>query len=140
MTSDRAFLKKAIVALLDAIAQEQSPGHQESKAGRYVLISNDGTPVEVMFEKNKNAPPNIWCLERAAGAALMRSVPCRRSPASDLRAARGKDGELLYGRHSALERMQQLGEADLVCFAPETLAHVGQIIDRLRSVTAADLL
>ncbi len=139
MSTDRAFLKKAILALLDAVAQEQSPGHQESKAGRYVLISKDGAEVEIMFEKNDNAPPNLWCLERAAGTALIAAQAPRRSPAVDLRTKRGKDGELLYGRHSALEKMRQLGDADLVCFTPDSLAQVGQIIDRLRSVTAADI-
>jgi hypothetical protein len=139
MITDRAFLKAAILVVLDAVAQEQSPGHQESKAGRYILISKDGTSVEIMFEKNDSAPPNLWCLDRAAGTALIAAQAPRRSAAADLWTKRGKNGELLYGRHSALEKMPQLGGADLVCFTPDSLAQVGQIIDRLRSVTAADI-
>jgi hypothetical protein len=52
---------------------------------------------------------------------------------------RGKDGEPLYGRHSALQKMPQLGQADLVCFVPNSVAELGQIIDRLRDVGAGDL-
>ena len=49
-------------------------------------------------------------------------------------------GNLLYGRHSALEHTPHLGVADLVCFAPDTFQEVGEIIDQLLAVTAADLL
>jgi hypothetical protein len=140
MTADRPFLKAATLGVLNAVAQEQSPGHQDSKAGRYVLTSRSGVSVEVMFEKNDSAPPNLWCLERAAGEALIAALAPRPSPASDLRTKRGKNGDLLYGRHSALEKMPQLGEADLVCFALSSLTELGQVIDRLRSVTAADLV
>ena len=134
MNTDRAFLKKAILGLLASVAEERSPGHQEIKADRYVLISKDGIPVEIMFEKNDDAPPNLWCLERAAGEALIAALAPKRSPKVELWKKPDQ-----YGRHSALRVMPQLGEADLVCFNPGTLAQVGQIIDRLRSVTAADL-
>lgn len=139
MTADRRFLKDAIRGPLDAVAQKHPQGHRSSKAARYVLTSQDGTPVEVMFEKNEDSPPNIWCHMGAAGEALIAALNPRRSPASGLWTERGKDGEPRYGRHSAVEHMPQLGGADLVCFAPETLAEVGQIIDRLRGVTASDL-
>jgi hypothetical protein len=36
--------------------------------------------------------------------------------------------------------MPQLGEADLVFFAPETFQEGGEIMDRLLSATGADLL
>ena len=107
MSCDRTFLKKAILGLLNAVAREQPPGHQESKAGRYVLISKDGAEIELMFEKNDMAPPNIWCLEVAAGEALIATLSPRRSPAAGLRKELGAKGELLYGRHSALERMRR---------------------------------
>jgi len=140
MSEDRTFLKRAILALLDAVAREQSPGHQDSKAGRYVLASRDGSSVEIMFEKNHDAPPNIWCLERAAGKVLVAELAPKLSPKAKLWTKAGKHGEALYGRHSGLRMMPQLGDADLVCFSPDSLAQVGQIIDRLRSVTASDLV
>jgi len=140
MTGDRQFIKDAAVALLGAIAKEPTLGHQAVKAARFVLTSRPGVDVEIMFDKNPKRPPNLWCLEKAAGAMLIGMLRPKRSPASLLRKRIGKDGKAEYGRHSALEPMAQLGDADLVCFAPQSLADLGAIIDRLRSVTAADLL
>jgi hypothetical protein len=140
MTEDRQFIKDAAVGLLGAVAQEHRLGHQPSKAARFVLTSQHGTNVEIMLEKDERSPPNLWCLEKAAGAALIGKLRPRPSPARLLRTSLGPDGKPRYGRHSSLERMDQLGEADLVCFAPRSLAELGEIIDRLRSVTAADLL
>lgn len=139
MTDDRPFLKHAIPRLLDTVAGEHSLGHQPSKAVRCIFTSRDGTLVEIMFQKDEGSPPNIWCHAGAAGEALIAPMSPRRSPASGLWTKRGKDGKPRYERHSALEDMPQLGDADLVRFTPENLAQVGQIIDRLRGVTASDL-
>jgi hypothetical protein len=139
MSISRTLLKRAILSLLDGVAQEQSPGHQDSKAARYRLTSEHGAEIEIMFEKNDTAPPNLWCLECAAGAALIAGHDARLSRAADLWAKRGRNGEPLYGRHSGLRVMAQLGEADLVCLTPSSLAQVGQIIDRLWSVTPAEI-
>ena len=137
---DRQLLKDGAVALLTAIAEDHPLGHQSSKAARFVLTSRHGVKVEIMFEKNMTSPPNLWCLEKAAGRALIARLKRKLSPASELRTSYGPDGEVQYGRHSSLERMDQLGEADLVCFVPESFAEIGEIVDRLRSVTASDLL
>ncbi|WP_139323317.1 hypothetical protein [Roseomonas sp. TAS13] len=139
MMEDRQFLKDGAVGLLTAIAEEHPLGHQPSKAARFVLTSRHGVKVEIMFEKNMTSPPNLWCLEKAASPALIARLKPKRSSASKLRTSRGPDGKVQYGRHSSLERMGQLGEADLVCFAPDSFAEIGEIIDRLRSVTASDL-
>lgn len=140
MIEDRQFLKAAAIGLLGSIAKEHPLGHQSSKAARFILTSRHGAEVEIMFEKDDRSPPNLWCLERAAGAALIGNFRPKLSPVCLLRTTFGPDGNLQYGRHSSLERMEQLGDADLVCFAPASLAELGEIIDRLRSVTAADLL
>lgn len=140
MTVDRKVIKDATIGLLSAIAQEHPLGHQPNKAARFTLKSQHGVNVEVMFEKDDHSPPNLWCLEKAAGAALVSKLRPRSSPARLLRTTLGSDGRPQYGRHSSLERMKQLGDADLVCFSPQSLAELGEIIDRLRSVTAADLL
>ena len=136
---DRQLLKDGAVGLLMAIAEEHPFGHQPSKAARFVFTSCHGVKVEIMFEKNMANPPNLWCLEKAAGPALIARLKPKPSPASKLRTSYGPDGKVQYGRHRSLERMEQLGEADLVCFAPDSFAEIGEIIDRLRSVTASDL-
>ena len=73
------------------------------------------------------------------GAALIAVLQPRRYPSSVLWAKRGAGGERLYGWHSALRAMPQLGEANLVRFTSACLAEAEQIIDRLRAVTPADL-
>ena len=140
MTNERQFLRASALGLLGAVAQEHPLSHQSSKAARFILTSRHGVDVEVMFEKDDRSPPNLWCLEKAAGAALIGKLGPRSSPARLLRTTLGSDGKPQYGRHSSLERMEQLGDADLVCFSPQSLAELGEIIDRLRSVAAADLL
>jgi hypothetical protein len=139
MSEDRQFLKDAAFAMLGAIARKHPLGHQASKAARFILTSRHGAEVEIMFEKNPESPPNFWCLDKAAGAALIARLSPRASPARLLRTARGSDGMPHYGRHSSRERMPQLGEADLVCFALRSLTELGEITDRLRSITPSDL-
>ena len=137
--TDAAPLKRDILGLLDAVADEHPLGHQPRKAARYVLLSRHGARVEIMFEKNADSPANLWCHERAAGAALIATLQPQRYPSSALWAKRGAGGERLYGRHSALRAMPQLGEADLVRFTPTCVTEAEQIIDRLHAVTPADL-
>lgn len=140
MTEDRQFLKTAAIGLLGAIAMEHPLGHQHSKATRFILTSRRGVDIEIMFEKDDRRPPNLWCLEKAAGTALIGKLQPTLSPARLLRTSIGPDGKLRYGRHSSLERMEQLGDADLACFTLRSLTELGEIIDRLRSVSAAELL
>lgn len=140
MTEESQFLKEAAVGLLAAIAKEHPLGHQPSKAARFVLTSRHGVDVEVMFEKDDGSRPNLWCLEKAAGAALIGKLRPSLKPARLLRASLGSGGKAQYGRHSSLEHMNQLGDADLVCFSLRSVTELGEIIDRLRSVSAADLL
>lgn len=140
MTEERQFLKEAAVGLLGAVAKEHPLGHQASKAARFLLKSRHGIDVEIMFEKNGGSPPNLWCLEKAAGAALTGKLRAKLLPAHLLRTSSGPDGKPQYGRHSSLEQMDQLGDTDLVRFAPESLAELGEIIDRLRNVSASELL
>jgi hypothetical protein len=139
MSAESQRFKSALVGLLDAVAVEHPRRHQKIKAQRYVLTSRRGAEVEIMFEKNEDSPPNLWCFASAAGPKLIADVPNSPSPAADLWTRRGNKGQPLYGRHSALERLPQLGEADLVCFAPTSLELVGQILDGLLDVTTAEL-
>lgn len=138
MSLDRDTLKLAAVALLDSLADPHPLGHQESKARRYVLTAPGGTALELMFEQDPDSRPNLWMLAKA-GALSGSYPPHRLFPAASLRTKRGKDGKLLYGRHSALERMPQLGDADLVCFIPTNLQELGAVLDRALAASAAGI-
>lgn len=140
MTEEQKFLKAAAMGLLAAVAEEHPKGHQRRDGARFVLTSKFGADVEIMFEKDDKHPPNLWCLEKAAGAALIRKFRPTPKPASALWTSIGSDGKPEYGRHSALKPMPQLREADLVYFTLRSLGELGEIIDRLRSITAADLV
>jgi hypothetical protein len=124
---DRATLKRAIVALLDTLASEHPQGHQRSKGRRYVLRSEFGADVALMFEQNEGSPPNLWVEERL-GAPLKgcTATAPKRSSAAALFRSPGK-----YGRHSALQSMPELEAADLLCFAPRDLEEVGRLLDGL---------
>lgn len=130
MTIDRATIRQAITSLLDTIGKEHPLGHQASKARRYVLSVPGGKPHEVMFEQNLKSP-NIWITVEAAGPLVGGTISQKHSPATSLRTTTGATGQINYGRHSALEPMRELGDADLVCFAPKSLAEVGAILDQL---------
>jgi hypothetical protein len=128
---ERIAFKKAAVALLGSLADTHPLGHQGVKANRYILKRKDGTSLEVMFQKDKDAPPNIWAEERFLSSFLGGSIPCGRSPAASLYSKIGADGKPQYGRHSALEKMPGLGLADLICVAPRNLQELGRILDQL---------
>jgi hypothetical protein len=134
----RAQLKKAIVALLDSLAEEHPLAHQNSKAARYVLVTLGGAHIELMFEKNDGVSANLWCLDKAV-ARLTGGPTVSHSPASALYTKQNDQGETLYGRHSSLKKMPQLGRADLVCFRLETLREAGMILDHLLSLKPADI-
>lgn len=134
MPIDRSHLKTAIAAILDALAVEHPLGHQDAYARRYILTARSGRRIEVMFERSPRTPANLWIESRVAGALTTSAIKQRPSPASDIYATPGKSGDPQYGRHSALEKMPDLGMADLICLQPETLAEAGAVIDCLLAV------
>jgi hypothetical protein len=92
-----------------------------------------------MFEKNETVPANLWCLDKAGGSLANGSVLAAASPAAIVHARVNDDGTTLYGRHSSLENMPQLGAADLVRFRIETLTDAGALLDHLLALTPGDL-
>ena len=129
---DRKTLKLLATAMFDTIAEEHPLKHQDVYARRYLIRAGSGRDVEIMFEADPDkAPPNIWMLESVAAPLLGRPIKHKTKPAGELRTKLGKDGKPTYGRHSALEKMPQLGEADLVYFTPQSLEEVGRIMDAL---------
>lgn len=136
---EREQLKHSVTALLDSLAAEHPLGHQDSKAARYVLTTPTGAKLEIMFEKNAKSPANLWVLEKAAKGLAPSALRFTRSPSSSLRAKANAQGAILYCRHSALENMPQLGDADLYRFPIASLTDAGIILDHLLALDRADL-
>lgn len=110
-------LKRHCLARLNERAMEHPSGHQGQLAARFLLKRSDGDVVELMFEKGPKSPPNLWVANNRVGGLIEQSgLQFRLSPASILFTKKGSNGKPLYGRHSALKPMQELGHSDLVCF------------------------
>jgi len=120
--------KKQVEKLLDQAGREHASKHQPSKANRYVIQVMGGFPFQVMFEKGAKSPPNIWCLANVANHVT--GIECEIDRADRLRQVPGQ-----YGRHSALEQMPQLANADLAKFVPKTLTDVRAIIDAIKALS-----
>ncbi|MGO7375050.1 hypothetical protein ACC721_07260 [Rhizobium ruizarguesonis] len=127
MSLDTNF-KKQIERLLDQAGREHRSKHQGVYANRYVIHVTGGVPFDVMFEKGAKTPPNIWCVAKVA--EHVEDVECEIDRADRLRQVPGQ-----YGRHSALEHMPQLANADLAKFVPKTLTHVRAIIDAIKDLS-----
>ena len=136
--TERALVKRAVVALLNEIADEHSAGHQDEYAARYVLTTADASVLEILVEKGPKSPTNIWVLEKAGRRLRQQGVSFKLSPKSKLWSKQGTNGST-YGRHSGLLKLDQLRDEDLMCLAPENLEQLGTIVDHLLTVTAADL-
>lgn len=127
MTQDMQF-KKQVEKLLDQAGREHSSNHQPSKANRYVIGVTGGFPFQVMYEKGAKTPPNIWCLAKVADHVT--GVDWEIDRADRLQQVPDQ-----YGRHSALEQMPQLANADLAKFVPKTLTDVRAIIDAIKALS-----
>lgn len=134
MTLSRAALKGAILDRLDSLGREHPLGHQGAYANRYTLRSDHGAPIEVMFEKGEKSPANLWVRADQAGALQGGPIPLRHSPAATLYQKPSKDGGRSYGRHSALEPMPLLGQADLLCVALRSVNDLVAVIAILLKV------
>ena len=135
MTYDRGALSAAGAALLDTLAAVHLRGHQNSYANRYTITVPGGHIVEVMIEKGDGNLFHLWCEEDKVPRLLSDPQYPKRYAASELWTKIGKDGEPSYGRHSALEKMDRLGNADLVRFTPTSIKEIGDIIDALFSAS-----
>lgn len=127
MSQDTNF-KKQIERLLDHAGREHRSKHQGVYANRYVIQVMGGVPFEVMYEKGAKTPPSIWCLAKIADHVT--GVDYEIDGAGRLRQIPG-----LYGRHSALEHMPQLANADLAKFVPKTLTDVRAIINAIKTLS-----
>lgn len=131
MSTPRAQLKSAIIERLNAVCQDHPMGHQGSKAARYIFKGENGTTVEIMFEKNEGTLANLWVKEAFVSTILDGDIDYTRKPASELYQKTGKNGEKLYGRHYSMEKMPQIGQADLVRFNLTSIHQLDRILDAL---------
>lgn len=138
VNDSRAALKSAVLAMLDQVALEHPVGHQGKLAARYVLRSQNGERIELMFEKGPKSPPHLWMSRAHAAVVGDVGAVVRDYPAADLhRVADKETGKAAYGRHAALKPMRELGEADLVRLTVEDTGQVDVILERLRSLEAS---
>jgi len=125
-------LKLNCLMHLDEVAMQHPSGHQGKLSARYLLRCSDGSMAEMMFEKRPDSPANLWLAEKRVSDYLDElGIVFRRSPASVLFAKKGAEGKPVYGRHSALKPMRELGHADLVCFVISSLGDLDRILHHL---------
>ena len=114
---------------LDRIASEHRSGHQKVHARRYVVPRSDGSRAEAVIIVKPGRSLQIWCEAKVAsrlGAASLGGTP---RPGSETYSKTNDRGEMLYGRHSALKKMDQLHRGDAYHFKPSTPHEVDRIID-----------
>ncbi len=131
-TIARDVLKTAFLKRLSEVAVEHPAGHQGKLAARFILRSNSGEGIELMFEKGPASHPNLWMHQKYAKAVTSSSIEHRESPAHALFAVENEKGKKIYGRHTALLPMRQLADADLVCFKLAAVTELEAVIDTLR--------
>lgn len=112
-STNRELLKSGCLALLDAAAVEHPAGHGKLFA-RYVLRSQDGDRIELMFEKGERSRSNLWLSASHAARLGRMAIESRDFPASALYQPAEPGGKPVYGRHAALKSMRDLANADLV--------------------------
>lgn len=129
---NRNELKSYCIARLTDCAIEHTAGHQGKLAMRFRLMGSSGAVVALMFEKGLNTPANLWIAsELLCNFGAMAEMNTRSSPASAVYSTIGKNGEPIYGRHSALKTMHELNQIDLTCIQVTSAGEIDQILDHL---------
>lgn len=127
---DRRALKDQCLAILGSVAIEHPSGHSKL-AARYVLRSEDGNRIELMFEKGPQCPANLWVARSKAEELLNLGIEYHAYEASALYKADDEKLKRHYGRHSALKVMRDLANADLCRFTIERPDQLKEILARL---------
>lgn len=130
---DRAEFKRACLNLLDEVAIEHPAGHQGAYAARYILRSEAGLPIALMFEKGLRTPAHLWVATRHLPFQLPEGVKAREYPAAALYRP-ADDGEKAYGRHAGLKAMRELANIDLVRLTVETVGQLTALVQGLKAV------
>ncbi|ETD86395.1 hypothetical protein U716_03280 [Rhodobacter capsulatus B6] len=130
----RADLKRACLAMLDAMAIEHPAGHQGVYVARYLLVSRGGDRIGLMFEKGERSAANLWFARRFAGPLSEAGLTLRDYPASALHQLSSDGKARSYGRHSALKSMRDLANVDLVRITIERPTEMRLILDNLAAL------
>lgn len=134
MIISRVQLKKSILVMLDMAALPHPMGNQDAYAARYIVKASSGRELELMFQKDPKSPPNLWCLSSVINTATKQAVEHKEKKASQLYTTISEaTGKPQYGRHSALEKMPQLGQSDLLCFKLGNLQQLERILACLKA-------
>jgi hypothetical protein len=132
-TISRDLLKSSILEHLAEVAVEHPAGHQGKLAARFILRSQSGEGIELMFEKGPSGPANLWVHRKFAEALLPLGIEHRESSARMLYAVQNETGKKMYGRHTGLLAMPQLADADLVCFKLQAVSEIVTIVSALQN-------
>ena len=129
---NRDELRSASLARLEERTIEHPSGHQGKLAARYLMRRLNGDVAELMFEKGPKSATNLWVAEKYVTELLADGAfEFRHAPAKALFTTTGANGQLNYGRHSALRPMKQLGHADLIFFRINTVDELDRILEHL---------
>ena len=129
MTISREALKSACTLELDARG-ERHPAESNFYSGRYVLETYSGR-VALMLEKGSKGPAHIWLPSRVTAHLASPTGREKSYPASELWTKMNQDGELTYGRHSGLQAMPELENANLTRITLETVQELRDILSDL---------
>ena len=110
----RRALKDACLALLDSVAGEHPSGHQSKLAARYLIISQSGERIGLMFEKHVSASAHVWISRHFAQGLADGIVPVREYKAEQLYQSVDTETEPTYGRHAALKSMRDIDRKSVV--------------------------
>lgn len=127
----RRSLKDDCLALLESMAVEHPAGHQSKLAARYIIISQSGERIGLMFEKHESAPAQVWVSHHYAKGLLDAAIPVSEYRAAELYRSVDPDTEPAYGRHAALKSMRGLANVDLLRFTVENSAQLERIVSHL---------
>lgn len=127
----RQELKAACLAMLDQNAAEHPAGHQGKLAARYLLRSQSGERIGLMFEKSDKTKPLLWVEHRFMRDLVDDDIEFKRYPAASLYQAVEPKGKQPYGRHAALKSMRDLARADLVRLTIDRVEQLRTILAHL---------
>lgn len=127
-------LKAECLAMLDQNAVQHPAGHQGKLAARYVLRSEAGARIGLMFEKNDKTKPLLWVEHRFLRDWVHDDIEFKLYPASALYQAVEPGGKQPYGRHAALKGMRDLANADLVRVTIDRVEQLRTLLAHLATV------
>jgi hypothetical protein len=114
---------------LDRLGKEHHSGHQKVHARRYVVPRHEGTSVETVIIVKPGSTLQIWCEAKVADRMSVAALGGTPRSGSETYSNTNAKGGVLYGRHSALKKMDHLHRGDAYHFTPRTPHEVDQILN-----------